>query len=100
ASSGIYLLSLHDALPIFHDRMLGGYQLDAAAELLEGRGRVGRAPGRPVLALEHVRAHRLVDRRQVPVQDLLGLVSGRVDPRALRSEEHTSELQSQSKLVC
>ena len=39
-----------------------------------------RPLGRAALAFEHVRAHRVVDRREVPVQDLLGLVGRRVDP--------------------
>src|SRR2546430_14290465 len=56
ATTEIYTLSLHDALPIFEDR----HPVDGAA-LRAARGWVG-----------HV----------------------------VRSEEHTSELQSQSNLVC
>src|SRR5688572_32154729 len=71
ATTEIYTLSLHDALPIFGVRLLrrrsgaaGGH--DAGRAHLCG----SRAPGGP-------RRHALV-----------------------RSEEHTSELQSQSNLVC
>src|SRR2546427_7797412 len=61
ATTEIYTLSLHDALPISrHRRRRGGRARDPAGD---GR-RVGRGAPRP------------------------------------RSEEHTSELQSQSNLVC
>src|SRR2546430_13257703 len=68
ATTEIYTLSLHDALPIL-DR-------------LREHDRGGRAVARDVRGLrgdllQHLRAHVLV-----------------------RSEEHTSELQSQSNLVC
>src|SRR6267143_6717667 len=63
ATTEIYTLSLHDALPICGDAAVG------VARLPEGR-----AGGRPDPAL-----HR---------------------PHAHRSEEHTSELQSQFHLVC
>src|SRR2546427_7690450 len=68
ATTEIYTLSLHDALPI--------YQRDLVAD--------GR--------LEHLRdvGHHLVHRDQR---------RSRVAARH-RSEEHTSELQSQSNLVC
>src|SRR2546430_9845967 len=61
ATTEIYTLSLHDALPIY--RLLHG---------VHGHGRRGLPPARDV---------------------------GRVWHRS-RSEEHTSELQSQSNLVC
>src|SRR5688572_32839564 len=61
ATTEIYPLSLHDALPIFAGRAAA--HIDAGAVTALGRGR-----------------------------SLL--------PAGLRSEEHTSELQSQSNLVC
>src|SRR5688572_32681326 len=64
ATTEIYTLSLHDALPISHARP----------------GRRGRG--------------RRLDRRPCPPQGRPGTPPGR------RSEEHTSELQSQSNLVC
>src|SRR2546430_17688045 len=60
ATTEIYTLSLHDALPIFLSRWLGADRM--------ARG------------------------------ILVGWVAGLVIPG--RSEEHTSELQSQSNLVC
>src|SRR3712207_7460111 len=40
-------------------------------------------------------------RRNLALVDLLGpLLEGQLDPERLRSEEHTSELQSRQYLVC
>src|SRR2546430_4643411 len=63
ATTEIYTLSLHDALPIFR-----------------------RAPGTGLMAGAGGRARRGS--------------AGDPAPLAARSEEHTSELQSQSNLVC
>src|SRR2546427_12424389 len=67
ATTEIYTLSLHDALPILHalprERLPGG-----------------------------VAVHRLSAQSEAPPQ------TG--DRPRMRSEEHTSELQSQSNLVC
>src|SRR5205814_8799983 len=71
----IYTLSLHDALPIWHDRALSRV-LDLSAE--EGR-HVPRARG----------GRR---RRPDPLPDRAA--------EDQRSEEHTSELQSLRHLVC
>src|SRR5437870_7484802 len=60
ATTEIYTLSLHDALPILHDAVFG----------------------------DHAR------------RDDRLLVVPRRPPRADRSEEHTSELQSRGHLVC
>src|SRR2546430_3879878 len=74
ATTEIYTLSLHDALPIcLHER----------------RQRIER----PERAARGARAHRLPPpRRAEPADAVLGILG--------RSEEHTSELQSQSNLVC
>src|SRR5437016_10074716 len=69
ATTEIYTLSLHDALPICVQRAAG-----RADPVREERG-VGR---RPAAIRPRERAHR----------------------RAARSEEHTSELQSLTNLVC
>src|SRR2546430_15285800 len=66
ATTEIYTLSLHDALPIFR----------RAARVLRGR-------------------HHLRDELRVRVR-----LPARQHGRLARSEEHTSELQSQSNLVC
>src|SRR5688572_31822579 len=82
ATTEIYTLSLHDALPIFALR---------------------QAQHRAVLEVEALTVHR----PQRPRVEDPGLTLGRGhhggdagDPPDLRSEEHTSELQSQSNLVC
>src|SRR2546430_12252308 len=83
ATTEIYTLSLHDALPILQPRA----RLPAEGLLQRG---VARVPARG-------RA------RRGPAADAAG-DGGGASPEARlrrgRSEEHTSELQSQSKLVC
>src|SRR2546427_7114371 len=76
ATTEIYTLSLHDALPIF---ARGDRHLCAAA-------RVERVPVRLPPALARANHHARGGARPLHL--------GR------RSEEHTSELQSQSNLVC
>src|SRR5258708_37593596 len=86
ATTEIYTLSLHDALPILHHRsphtlamvaLAAGRDHDVlpSVELVGGRRPVARK-----------RQHRLPDQ-------LAGLL-------VERSEEHTSELQSPDHLVC
>src|SRR5205085_12701912 len=76
AAAEVYTLSLHDALPI----------LDHPREALRHAGGHGA-----LLPRAGVRVHRSRRRDAVPLADL---------QERLRSEEHTSELQSQSNLVC
>src|SRR5688572_32111179 len=71
ATTEIYTLSLHDALPIFPH---------VGHERVEADGAERGAQGVPVVRDASARAH--------------------VHHRDVRSEEHTSELQSQSNLVC
>src|SRR2546430_9774185 len=73
ATTEIYTLSLHDALPISDARR-------------PGRRGPGRARPSPARAGGQGGAEDPARRR--------------AHARALRSEEHTSELQSQSNLVC
>src|SRR5688572_32347685 len=79
ATTAIYPLSLHAALPICEARPR---QRRAGVEQLRRRIRRQRVGARPRGGGRGVR--RAVERRL----------------RARRSEEHTSELQSQSNLVC
>src|SRR5262249_60371649 len=81
ATTEIYTLSLHDALPILAaKRILVLAQRGPLAHQVQVRG---QAPG--VNRLEHV----------VLQHEVLG-----VGPVVRRSEEHTSELQSLTNLVC
>src|SRR5438874_4113147 len=75
ATTEIYTLSLHDALPIY--RPAGG-RPDAGGEKPDARPR----PARPAAGPRH-----------------RGALPARQRPPA-RSEEHTSELQSRRDLVC
>src|SRR5438132_7624573 len=78
APAAIYTLSLHDALPIFAPRVLH------------------RAAGVVALCRRDV-AHQLRPRWIGDVQDERAV---RLVRAGERSEEHTSELQSHSDLVC
>src|SRR2546422_10292466 len=78
ATTEIYTLSLHDALPIW------------GAGSRDGRGRASRDPGRGMCELRRVCGG---------VRDEPVIVE--TEPGdAMRSEEHTSELQSRLHLVC
>src|SRR5260221_6879668 len=68
ATTEIYTLSLHDALPIYLDQVIGNEDDGIAAQHLGQMVTHGKAP------YQHQLQHR--------------------------SEEHTSELQSHSDLVC
>src|SRR5438034_6580277 len=82
---GLYTLSLHDALPIFGDRAVVVDQ-----DIGQGQRRQELLSGRRGGVLAFFLARELVQSRAVP------------QPAAQerRSEEHTSELQSHSELVC
>src|SRR5436309_11009764 len=77
ATTEIYTLSLHDALPIYPLRSSGH---------------------RPIRPDGHA-AHREHRRRYPPADGRARHREG-LDPRPCRSEEHTSELQSRENLVC
>src|SRR5689334_24704534 len=81
ATPEIYTLSLHDALPI-SDRAVHDPALD------EGLDDVG------MVADEVLAGHHEVG------DQLAGVLGGQEDVGVGRSEEHTSELQSQFHLVC
>src|SRR5206468_10507517 len=95
ATSALHPLSLHDALPISHP--------EREVVDVDGRGRRARAAeGRagPVRVEDGVSLEQGLDRRQ-PSRLHGELVAMRREDRlAVRSEEHTSELQSRSDLVC
>src|SRR3712207_8641540 len=81
ATTEIYTLSLHDALPICRGRRSWAGKIAGGSLSLPAGCRGRRRVGRP---------SRLRRRR-------IGWLWGR---RRLRSEEHTSELQSRQYLVC
>src|SRR5690625_7916926 len=82
ATARIYALSLHDALPIFQSLLGGrahGGLFDVLLERVDGQ-----------------RAHRLAP----PLRGVLELLVLGVGELRVRSEEHTSELQSRGQIVC
>src|SRR5258706_7897788 len=81
ATTEIYTLSLHDALPIFGD----GAVTNLAQLAVEGPVRIGVHGEVDRLCHGHAADIRLGDQRVY---------------LHLRSEEHTSELQSLTNLVC
>src|SRR5688572_31524416 len=89
ATTQIYTLSLHDALPIYQRRDARHERQRHAGESNQRGIRRGEPPreGREKRAAEEERDDDLEDVH-------------RFVPRIVRSEEHTSELQSQSNLVC
>src|SRR5688500_19316874 len=92
ATTELYTLSLHDALPICSI---------AASRCLSGRGR--RGGGRASSSCVRERHHGIVENRvKACAHERLPQSRGRRQARssALRSEEHTSELQSPCNLVC
>src|SRR5206468_7685299 len=93
ATPAIYTLSLHDALPIseIEQYMRRGYLLE---RLSYPSPAFSSAPGRKfsISTSELPRSRRRSSRP-------CGLLKSRVIP-SFRSEEHTSELQSRSDLVC
>src|SRR3712207_8789168 len=80
ATTEIYTLSLHDALPI---SMWGWLRMTLVPR---GEYRSNRAPVRSMMSEMRTGSHR---RGAVPCAG-----------EAMRSEEHTSELQSRQYLVC
>src|SRR5205085_11289907 len=88
----IYTLSLHDALPI---SQIGRARLEVRQVLLQAVALVA------VLRLLVGELHRLGLLRFQLGRRPRALARRVLEPAAdLRSEEHTSELQSQSNLVC
>src|SRR5262249_57107848 len=87
-------LSLHDALPILGRIGPDRKQVDAVALAVQLRQRApicGQAA--PQLVDIAVEAGKVEPRH-------LGILSGDLRQRDIRSEEHTSELQSLTNLVC
>src|SRR5688572_31556588 len=85
ATTEIYTLSLHDALPIW-----GSASLAAAGRTEpDGSAVTGRVPG-----------HQTRRGTRKSPGSMTSARSRRSPSSASRSEEHTSELQSQSNLVC
>src|SRR2546426_3826908 len=77
ATTEIYTLSLHDALPIYGDRPVGVSKLVVSAQHSD-----------------------LIDAKELRAGVIALVVRPVLGEAGLRSEEHTSELQSPCNLVC
>src|SRR5207249_11289925 len=88
ATTSIYTLSLHDALPIFQVRLM---KSQAASERKQILDELWDAEQRAALKPAEARIGPLVAKSRVGITAIA---------RNLRSEEHTSELQSRFDLVC
>src|SRR5690606_41841912 len=93
APSSIYTLSLHDALPILQSRAArcGRWRVRVQHLQVQIQPLQSHAPALAVVALEHA-LEAAEDRRDARRPALARL--------EVRSEEHTSELQSRENLVC
>src|SRR5256886_7318244 len=89
----IYPLPLHDALPIFLVPLRLPQRLAAGPPGVPGEALHQRGP-----AVQRVRCGPAQAVRRMSMRDRRWWVVAAL--AALRSEEHTSELQSQSNLVC
>src|SRR5699024_12648155 len=86
-------LSLHDALPILdvNDRVIDAlnqrhlYEIEIAQE------------GQPYITVDHVRG---INNQKYPQAVVDAIANADIITTAIRSEEHTSELQSRFDLVC
>src|SRR5690606_40481919 len=92
ATPEISTLSLHDALPICSPTSRGYTHSWPRSSPLMATARLRRGSSRPSGGASPV-LERLRRRRPVP-QEIPS------EPPVLRSEEHTSELQSRENLVC
>src|SRR5207302_11501114 len=95
----IYPLSLHDALPIY------GQPVVAIITCYNGPTEVGEKVLQPLRTFGSPLADQITSMTYVQLQTMLdaGFPSGLQNywkTNFLRSEEHTSELQSRENLVC
>src|SRR5205807_5321803 len=93
----LYTLSLHDALPISTDRG----DCPMPTETMQFKTELKQ--------LLHLIIHSLYSHKDIFLRELISNASDAIDrvrfqgltqPEVLRSEEHTSELQSPCNLVC
>src|SRR5437899_7904338 len=88
ATTAIYTLSLHDALPIY------------PAPQMRSAARVERTRQSATMTLARARRRRMATNTVAPTASTASATSGYSRMIRARSEEHTSELQSLRHLVC
>src|SRR5206468_5119327 len=92
-----YTLSLHDALPILrvvpiHDRMIEAVRAGKRVVRLKG--------GDPFVFGRGAEEAEVLRQAGIPFEIVPGVTAALGAASTPRSEEHTSELQSRSDLVC
>src|SRR5206468_10824672 len=93
----LYTLSLHDALPIsLANRRGARTDLAHSSENLETRNAKTKSQPRQI----HRTRQALERRERLVARHRAAIARGATGPLNRRSEEHTSELQSRSDLVC
>src|SRR5690606_40217395 len=95
ATTAIHPLSLHDALPIFRLQYVA-HRRQSPVTRFEERFTLGERQlvrSYVLAALSHEHEWAIINDEEL-VEEPLG------HPKTLRSEEHTSELQSRENLVC
>src|SRR5262249_58258940 len=100
STSCIFLLSLHDALPIYDEHVVCGSPV-LVGELphpLFG-GHVHHPSAAPARWLANLQVHQIADDPENQEQAKRAPNHGKLSWEG-RSEEHTSELQSLTNLVC
>src|SRR5439155_8325387 len=96
--TGIYTLSLHDALPIYSDYSY--LEMPARATMLYSI-EVPRAGGDTLFADQYAAYDDLPGAMKKRLEGLVAMHHyGNRDDLEERSEDHTSELQSRGHLVC
>src|SRR5206468_11085569 len=99
ATSALYTLSLHDALPIYSVKRSDGIQGRKLSDFVSLKIDAGDAKVLIYNICSISQAGRRGFESRLPLQETLPIVSLTQSP-TFRSEEHTSELQSRSDLVC
>src|SRR5690606_41297693 len=96
ATARIYPLALHDALPIFEASR--HQEIPCPRQFAYEQFENGRLEHPPVeIGLQHVELIKIRQQQSISWHCHPGPPA---TPLLLRSEEHTSELQSREKLVC
>src|SRR5206468_5873926 len=96
----VYSLSLHDALPISCQRHAGPAGIEVPSDLEKRHARFSRHRRGERLAERVEAIPRSTDGHGCDYGPVRGADSEEDNARVGRSEEHTSELQSRSDLVC
>src|SRR5205823_9817786 len=100
AATTIYTLSLHDALPILAGLAYAVNSYTTSYSISPNKAGTLKS-AKPVRESKSFRVSETGGNRPLPIKGFsLGLGAGVIPHNKLRSEDHTSELQSLAYLVC